>query len=201
MKKLLILAILVGFAALAGAAPIRIRCSSCNGTGFAPNAKGEKGKGTFNCPICRGSGFSIPAAPIGTASRCSSCNGTGFGPNAKGERGKGNFNCPICKGTGRMGSTSAPSATPSRAPLPSAPPRTSPPEPAQTAPAAPTRTPLPSAPARTSPSEPVQTTPPAPTRTPTRCTSCDGTGFGPNAKGEKGRGTFICPICKGTGRN
>ena len=34
----------------------------------------------------------------------------------------------------------------------------------------------------------------------TRCPQCDGTGFGPNAKGEKGKGKYNCSRCKGTGR-
>ena len=33
-----------------------------------------------------------------------------------------------------------------------------------------------------------------------RCSMCDGTGFGPNGKGEKGKGNYKCIRCNGTGR-
>ena len=33
-----------------------------------------------------------------------------------------------------------------------------------------------------------------------RCSMCDGTGFGPNGKGEKGKGNYKCIRCNGTGK-
>ena len=33
-----------------------------------------------------------------------------------------------------------------------------------------------------------------------RCTLCDGTGFGPDSQGRKGKGHYKCIRCKGTGR-
>ena len=33
-----------------------------------------------------------------------------------------------------------------------------------------------------------------------RCSMCDGTGFGPNTRGEKGKGHYKCIRCKGTGK-
>jgi len=32
------------------------RCSMCDGTGFCPNGKGEKGKGHYKCIRCNGTG-------------------------------------------------------------------------------------------------------------------------------------------------
>ena len=33
-----------------------------------------------------------------------------------------------------------------------------------------------------------------------RCPLCDGTGFGPNSQGEKGKGHYKCIRCNGTGK-
>ena len=33
-----------------------VRCSMCNGTGFGPNTRGEKGKGPYKCIRCNGTG-------------------------------------------------------------------------------------------------------------------------------------------------
>ena len=154
---------------------IQTRCSLCDGTGFSANSKGEKGKGTYTCVRCKGTGKigghftavntsansrTVSQISHATQSRCSLCDGTGFSANSKGEKGKGTYTCAHCKGTGKIGGF----------------------------------------PATVNSSTKPKTINQNIHKIQVRCSLCNGTGFSANSKGEKGKGNFTCTHCKGTGK-